>query len=532
MLENVDEKEHFFMMIDDLYRRLKTVDKEVLGMGSEKLPSSINTAILGYIASFGLSLIKDLYLNNTRSSGFLLSIRCIIEGIAIQMYLEKKSITPEQEEIFKLQSYLFEWDIYRRYPSFDDVLFDLNTINANYIKSKEVLIKKYQYTSKQIDKIKRSKVPYIDNMKSFEDLIKRHLPSGILEIYKTISLYVHPYNYRINDPKLFMILAETTINLLNKIFDNVTPSSKGLEYEYNMVIGMNDLGYHTRKITNHQVDKLNKLCGMIDSIGYNFLAYSIEACTSPLIDYLLDTSMGYTEQSTTKWKTAIENLWYLNECIGDDDLGNKNELIYAHTYIKQRLNVGGEVLDDDFMVAYDFYIKKYSNGVPYEVFKKNFIGTTGYTINEFGETKSLKKSVFTFIDEISPKINDGQLDCNVREEPDFNFTNNENIEIVKINLSDLLKMKYDESQVMSHASGYLYYSLSGAWYDGTQLAVLYEEILQVLLETLLNKLKELYRMKLIPKKIVNYLRNFINENKDNIKNKGQVYLMPKIKKDY
>ena len=89
MLENVDKKERFFMMIDDLYRRLKTVDKEVLGMGSEKLPSSINTAILGYIASFGLSLIKDLYLNNTRSSGFLLSIRCIIEGIAIQMYLEK-----------------------------------------------------------------------------------------------------------------------------------------------------------------------------------------------------------------------------------------------------------------------------------------------------------------------------------------------------------------------------------------------------------------------------------------------------------
>ena len=33
----------------------------------------------------------------------------------------------------------------------------------------------------------------------------------------------------------------------------------------------------------------------------------------------------------------------------------------------------GEVLDDDFMVAYDFYIKKYSNGIPYEVFKKNFI---------------------------------------------------------------------------------------------------------------------------------------------------------------
>jgi len=93
-------------------------------------------------------------------------------------------------------------------------------------------------------------------------------------------------------------------------------------------------------------------------------------------------------------------------------------------------------------------------------------------------------------------------------------------------------MKYDESQVMSHASGYLYYSLSGAWHDGTLLAVLYEEILQVLLETLLNKLKELYRMKLIPKKIVNNLRNFINENKDNIKNKGQVYLMPKIKKDY
>ena len=97
------EKEAIVSVWDSLYKKLKTIDEQSQKFEQKQTTVGIKEAMLGYIASFGLSMIKDLYLQNTDSVGYLLSLRCIIEGVAVYSYVEKESVTNEQEQIFKLQ---------------------------------------------------------------------------------------------------------------------------------------------------------------------------------------------------------------------------------------------------------------------------------------------------------------------------------------------------------------------------------------------------------------------------------------------
>jgi ABC-type phosphate transport system auxiliary subunit len=61
---------------DDLYKRLKTVDEKLRKANRNTL--AIKDALLGYIASFGLSMIKDFYLHNITSVGFLFSLAVLL----------------------------------------------------------------------------------------------------------------------------------------------------------------------------------------------------------------------------------------------------------------------------------------------------------------------------------------------------------------------------------------------------------------------------------------------------------------------
>lgn len=526
------EKEAIVSVWDRLYKKLKTIDEQSQKFEQKQTTVGIKEAMLGYIASFGLSMIKDLYVQNTDSVGYLLSLRCIIEGVAVYSYVEKESVTNEQEQIFKLQSYFIEKNIYENYPSFDGTMFNLQSIIDNFESTKNFIINKYGFNPKKIKEMMKSKIPFLGNIKSFEKLIREQNLSELLILYKTLSLYVHPYDYRLNNSKLFLQYSITIFRMLEVIFEDVKSAKNGLEYEYDRVIGYNEYGMITRSLSNNQRKKLNELCKMLDESGFNFLAFSINTCGVIIFDYFLDIAMGYTEQATTKWKTSIENLWILNLCIEDEFYARSNELMHLHSRIKSVLNIGQKLSDNDFKVAYDVYKKRYPSGCNIEIFKQQFIKTSGYTINEKGEVLSLKKSVEQFIEYISPNINNGIIEAVIKQNPFSSLKENEFEDIKQINLTDFLKMKYDESQAMSHASGYLYYCLSGAWYDGTMLAILYEEILHFLLTKLLNKLKDLQKQNLLSKTIINYLRNLIKENRTYIDSKKQIYLMPKVKKNY
>mgnify|MGYP000919004364 FL=1 len=212
------EKEAIVSVWDSLYKKLKTIDEQSQKFEQKQTTVGIKEAMLGYIASFGLSMIKDLYLQNTDSVGYLLSLRCIIEGVAVYSYVEKESVTNEQEQIFKLQSYFIEKNIYENYPSFDGTMFNLQSIIDNFESTKNFIINKYGFNPKKIKEMMKSKIPFLGNIKSFEKLIREQNLSELLILYKTLSLYVHPYDYRLNDSKLFLQYSITIFRMLEVIF--------------------------------------------------------------------------------------------------------------------------------------------------------------------------------------------------------------------------------------------------------------------------------------------------------------------------
>ncbi len=209
-------------------------------------------------------------------------------------------MTPEQEVIFKLQSYFIENDIYKNYGKLDGVLFDLNSIKENYNKNRQFLVENYNYSSQQINDILKSRIPYLGKVVSFEKLISKKLPDQTVILYKTISLYAHPYDYRLYESDLIHYIIITVFDILDAIYKDIKPSSIGLEEEYNRVIEYNDFGRFTREIAHKQRSKLKELSKMLEELGYNFLSSTINTCRSIINDYLVDIAFGYTEQSTTK----------------------------------------------------------------------------------------------------------------------------------------------------------------------------------------------------------------------------------------
>lgn len=71
------------------------------------------------------------------------------------------------------------------------------------------------------------------------------------------------------------------------------------------------------------------------------------------------------------------------------------------------------------------------------------------------DLNSLRKGVRSLIDEFAPLVKGEIFEKYISDDS-----------VRQVYISEYLKMKYDESQAMSHASGYLYNCLTGAWSDG------------------------------------------------------------------
>lgn len=517
--------------LDALYRKLKTVDEYARDLQRYTDEIEIKKAMRGYLSSFGLSMIKDMYFENTNSAGFILSIRCILEGLAVYFYTETTTISQEHQDMFKLQALFIEKDIYERYKNFDQQLFYLEEITNNYKDYFETLSNKYELTPKVLKGVLQSSIPFLGDVKSFESLIRDTMPSDLLVFYKIVSYFVHPYDYRINTEDLFLDSAHTTFKILEELFTDVKPSKFGLVYEFERLIKYNDYATRVEEVTHIQTDKLLILCDMLGQNRLNYLAFSLNECIKVMGDYFLDVSMGYIEQTTTKWKTVIENLWMFNLAITNEEFGRDNILLDSHGKIKTDLNFNDKLDESLLKLAYENYKQKHPNGCEFDIFTKSFTTVTGYTINEQGETISLRKAAYSLINELGPKINEGKFSARIKNNEGLPSTK-DNEQHVELDLTSFMKMKYDESQVMSHATGYLYYSLTGAWSDGNVIAYLYDELVQLLLKKLLCNLKELHKNKKIDKSILNWLRNFIKDNEKYVLEKRELYLMPKVQKTF
>jgi len=510
-----DERLIIFTQWDTIYRKLKTCNNSLLeksNRGKKDSSNLIEDSFAFYISSFGLSFIKNLYLHLDDSLGNIINIRCIIEGLAILEYLKSDLKNEEKNNLLELQAYILERNTYKKYLSMDKYLFDIEVIQKNYeevkLKYKTIL----DLNSKKFAYLENANIPFIDEHLSFEKIIENTFGNEVKRLYKLLSLLSHPHDFRhpIYNDKDIQILNDITVSLLETKFHNFDQHQGGLETEYDNTLKYSPISSMLRE----QNKLLKKVCMVINDNGYHALSSYIYELSIMQWDFYLDLALGYTEHATTKWKYFAELFAFMYYSINDFYYSKENQLLYFHTAMNINNFVELNNDTDDWNFVYNEYLRKYPNGVDLEAFKINFKKTLGFLIDEKGATPSLREIVYEMIDNVSSFIYDDSI-----FNPQFN-----------IKLSDYLKMKYDESQNMSHANGYMLFAPTGAWIDGQNLSVYSDFILNRILDLFLEKEKE--RRNDNKKTVRNVIRNYIKKSEKILQQKHAFFASPKIPKNF
>ncbi len=188
-----------------------------------------------------------------------------------------------------------------------------------------------------------------------------------------------------------------------------------------------------------------------------------------------DKLLGLCEQVKSKWKIVLDMFASFYEChIASFPHDERFKLLEEHEHVQFQRNIHKEYSIEK---TYELYKKLYPNGVGKETFQGAFLTISGYTINEKGSTKNLTKLVRIFVDKFRDASSTMAWDRN-------------------------MLLDYMESQMLSHANGYMWYTNSGAWGDvrnvimGTDMCLIFtlNVILSIFKEhRLLSKQKTISR---------------------------------------
>lgn len=173
---------------------------------------------------------------------------------------------------------------------------------------------------------------------------------------------------------------------------------------------------------------------------------------------IFKTILGLCEQIKSKWKIALDAFSSFYKCyIKGFPHEELFKLLEEHERVQINRNLGRAFSTDK---AFSYYKTLYPNGVAQKVFEKGFLTNSGYTIDAKGKTKNLTAIVKEFIKKfVNPNV------------------------IVSFDRSMLLD--YVESQMLSHANGYMWYANRGAWGEVNNIIIGMDMCLMFILESIL-----------------------------------------------
>lgn len=191
------------------------------------------------------------------------------------------------------------------------------------------------------------------------------------------------------------------------------------------------------------------------NFGNNYVYDTFHTVSMLIQEMMLDCVFSFNEQVKCKYKVMIELLASFYEVyLNQDDVENSYRLLQYHEDVAMaRALHQDDAFNETINKVFEHYQKKYQNGIDFEKFKHKYVSTLGYTVDEKGKVKNLTQLV-------------NQL-CNLFDH-----------ETTGLNPKDVLKLNYAESQMMSHANGYMWFANSGAW--GDDALSVFQNINQVL----------------------------------------------------
>lgn len=442
-----------------------------------------------YLTSQAQCFIKDFLLQHFGSPGMLLTARCFLEGLALKRMFEQGKISELQVELLRHQVFLIEYNYYKDFDDIADKILIPEKLIKDKDKAKAVFKEKLsnKFSEKQIDSIIKSNKPFLCSPQTnFRKLIGENLGEEFAQIYGVYSQAIHP---SVNDFYTNEAVWETLPNILLLIME---------EFKYLPTASLSFNSYcssiYVSNISRKYEDLVRQECKILIEISEVFKKFFNKNYTSDTLmtlnllisEVCSDKLLGLCEQVKSKWKIILDMFSSFYKCYVCCFPHEENfKLLEEHERIQIKRNVGQEFSTD---CAYNYYIKLYPNGVNKKTFDKGFLTVSGYSIDEKGIVKNLTNIVKDFIKKFHNSDDESSWDRS-------------------------MLLDYMESQMLSHANGYMWYANSGAWGDVNNVIIGTDIGLLFILESILSifKMHKAIEETSQYKSVINVIRNGIKK---------------------
>lgn len=407
-----------------------------------------------HLSSFALSLYRENIINQeeqknnyTLSNVFML--RSIIEDLAILTYYEQEQPL-NAEELLKDYWAIAEYQIYKDYQEYDDLVFNLSDMKMNYDKVKEkyeAIYKEWNLNSRERGKKLTSIVPFLKNGYSISRFIDEY-KTNYSSIYKLLSIIVHPISITFKYDRLKLDLNQLIKDiyieidtLMEKYYHSIEEKSdcsficeysnyykSGSQINPHILNGYTQIAFLDG--TKIRIDKILKKYSNEVKIHNSMLDKIIELLRSISID----RAFGFSEMIKSKFKAF-------------------SELCATYYYLLIHAREGKLV---EYSLLIDYYTK-------YQIYKN--VEINNRIISVYSEMIALI-SLVDFKEKLSKEL-PVFLGYNSIREFVFQF-----FDKTLGGNSSLAKILYEESQAFSHGNGYLLSTTDGAFND-------YKSVIQI-----------------------------------------------------
>lgn len=394
-----------------------------------------------YITSHALSLIKNMYYGYRESPGMLQNVRCILEGLSMKRMFQAGDISEEKVNLLQVQEFLIEYRYYSRFTDILNLILIPEKLRKDYDDACVLFRSKLEtkYNDKEIKNILRSNIPFLCNPAiSHRFLIQKYLGSEYAMVYGLCSQIIHPSennSYKNSECSHFVMLAYVLI--LNEY--SHLPMTKTSLKSHTLMSMSSAIARELYQIIGDETKILEGIAEVFSQFFEdNYVSNTLRTISLLGQEMMFDRLTGFSEQVKVKWKLMMELFSVFHyEYVIQGLCEERYHLLIEHQNIQTSRNCNQHY---DLAHAYEIYKRLYPHGCEMTTFEKAFIQLTGYTIEESGNVVTLTHMVDQFIHRFS-----------LGEEKSI--------------FEQGMKIDYVESQMISHANGYMWFANSGAWMD-------------------------------------------------------------------
>ena len=408
-----------------------------------------------YITSNAQSLLLSLWRDLPGSVGICFNVRCVLEGLALKRLCSKKDFPPFQKKLLQFQYAVLERRCYKKFEDISEIIQPPDNEKQQQTIEKFTQIIRDNLGEGNVNDILKSNIPFLCDPKvTYHEMIRQELGSDASILYALFSQQIHPSTYEKIPESVFKILNDglgDILALIEKEYSTLPDGQESLVEWRNFVMSENV----NREYNFIIQEEAEILCGVEDVFDRTFgedcyVSHVIRTLTLLLIEQAGDKLRGLCEQVKAKWKTLLELFSSFRYEYNKGMAKEYYDLMREHFRVKLLSNMEMECSTEK---AYAIYSELYPQGCSKEKFDRLFRKTTGYTINETGQLTSLTQMVSDYLSM---------------------FENNQ----ASLDWKKVMRLDYVESQMISHANGYMRFANNGAWNDinniicGTDLGIL------------------------------------------------------------